>query len=222
MAKRRKRAAGGGRKPRGEFSQLTSLFAVRMPKDMRKQLESNAAERNQSVAQRLLWHLRQSFNREREKERDPALQGLLFMIGQLAERFGGQKDWRTDLLYFRAFKLAVGKLLDEIEEPPGPMVLGEGRQKELKERFHDSEVLKILTDVVYSSPESLAEFVFAPFWSQVEFSHRPLGYDERKMMRDYPHLEGRIIHEHYGFQDALKALQLTKPDTIIARRKRRQ
>ena len=82
---KRKRASGGGRKPKGEFSQLTSSLTIRIPDDMRRELESEAAGNNSSMGQTLLWHLRQSLNREREKERDPALQGLLFMIAQLAD-----------------------------------------------------------------------------------------------------------------------------------------
>ena len=42
MAKTRRRASGGGRKPQGEFDQLTSPFSLRMPEDLRKQLEAAA------------------------------------------------------------------------------------------------------------------------------------------------------------------------------------
>jgi hypothetical protein len=83
-----KRASGGGRKPKGEFSKLSSTLTIRIPDDMRRRLESEAAEKNESMAQRLMWHLRQSFNRELENRRDPALRGLLYMIGHLADQFG--------------------------------------------------------------------------------------------------------------------------------------
>ena len=52
---------------------------------MRKQLEREAAEKAVNVSDRLLWHLRRSFNRQREEERDPALQGLLVLIARLAQ-----------------------------------------------------------------------------------------------------------------------------------------
>src|SRR5262249_36041983 len=125
---KRKRAPGGGRKARaGPTSSLTS----RIPDDMRKQLEREAAEKAVNVSDRLLWHLRRSFNRQREEERHPALPGLLVLIGRLAETVAGgeymtekdvrsrlRREWRTDLFQFRAFKSAVKKLLDTLEEPP--------------------------------------------------------------------------------------------------------
>src|SRR5262245_17660810 len=125
---KRKRAPGGGRKPKGEFSQLSSTLTIRIPDDMRKQLEDEAAAKGDSMAQRLLCHLRQSFNRERDKKRDPALQGLLLMIANIAEvlsHLEGPKSefgtyWLTNWFTFRAFKVAAHHLLEALEEPPTP------------------------------------------------------------------------------------------------------
>src|SRR5215467_10799233 len=125
---KRKRAPGGGRKAKAG---PTSSLTFRIPDDLRKQLEREAAEKTVNVSDRLLWHLRWSFDRQHDEERDPALQGLLVLIARLAEDVAGGKymadkdarswhrrEWRTDLFKFRTFKFALKKLLDTLEEPP--------------------------------------------------------------------------------------------------------
>ena len=122
---KRKRAKGGGRKPQAG---PTSSLTFRIPDDLRRELELDA---NGRLSERLIWHLRRSINRKREEERDPALQALLMLIATLAEEITGgglipdkdvrsrfRSEWRTDLSKFRAFKFAVKKLLDTLEEPP--------------------------------------------------------------------------------------------------------
>ncbi len=225
---KRRRAKGGGRKPSGEFSQLTSSLTIRIPEDMRKQLESEAAANGQSVAQVLLWHLRQSFNRERDKERDPALQGLLFMIAQLAERIAGgqiaanpdyrayiQREWRTDLFKFRAFKFAVGKLLDALEEPPGEIrpAITEEQAKEADVANVGPEFIKYMVEV-YKSPESFGADAYKHLWTQVVMSKYPLTNAELRMIRKHPDL-GRVMErEYFGFQRARKALEL-RPESEV-------
>ena len=96
---KRKRAPGGGRKAQAG---PTSSLTFRIPDDMRKQLEREAAEKEVNVSDRLHWHLRRSFNRQRDEERDPALQALLLLIARLAEVITGgeyipDKDLRSDV-----------------------------------------------------------------------------------------------------------------------------
>lgn len=122
MAKRG-RAAGGGRKPRGDFSGLTSSISIRMPADMRTQLQKAANANGRSVSQELLRRVQEGFHSERDRDRDPAMRALCFLIAQLACEVSGfitedgtpVYDWRTTPFFFRAFKLAVGQLLDAIE-----------------------------------------------------------------------------------------------------------
>jgi hypothetical protein len=224
---KRKRAAGAGRKPKGEFSQLTSSLTIRIPEDMRRQLESEAAANNLSVTQALLWHLRQSFNRERDRKRDPALQGLLFLIAQLAERSSGgmyfekelrtvyQSEWRTDLFNFRAFKAAARKLLDAIEEPPAPSDMFTPKQRKemainaAKSFGGGPELIKRFVEI-HKSPESYATFVFTNLWTLFVKSHLPMTEDELKMIRSSP-VVGRVMErEYYGFQRARNDLALDK------------
>jgi hypothetical protein len=224
-----KRAPGGGRKPKGGFSQLSSTLTIRIPDDMRKQLESEAAEKNESMAQRLMWHLRQSFNREVDKQRDPALQGLLYMIGQLAERLSAgmymaagpvrsdrQRWWRTDLFRFRAFKVAVKKLFDAIEEPSWgsrPPTEKEVRD-DLKKWSTDPEFLKEWLEA-YKSAESFGAKAFTDFWSDVARSREPFTEADYQAMRevevlypDHPNYSSEMERENYNLRKASKALEL--------------
>ena len=116
--------------------------------------------------------------RERdEARRDPALQGLLFLIATLAERIGGanyaprkelrpklQRLWRQDLLYFNAFKLAVQELLDALEKPPGTLPTDE----EIKSGFE--------------TPELVASSVFREFWRDAHDTDEKIIELKRQIM----------------------------------------
>ena len=220
---KRKRARGGGRKSR---SGPTSPLTFRIPEDLRRELELEATE-NGSVSERLLWHLRRSMNRKREEERDPALHYLLLLIARLAEGITGgelipdkrfrstlQSEWRTDLFSFRAFKFAVKKLLDTLEEPPEQAFSPTGGESEELARigmnmFGDSpEFIKLLAEV-QKSPEAFGAWVFGNFWTRFTKSGLPFTESERTMMLKNPIL-GRVMErEYFDFQKARKALELT-------------
>ena len=57
MSPKRKRAPGGGRQPSGAFSKLTSPLSLRMPADMRDELEAAAKASGKSLSQELLRRL---------------------------------------------------------------------------------------------------------------------------------------------------------------------
>jgi hypothetical protein len=120
MPPKKKRAPGGGRKSQGEFSQLTSLFAVRMPDELREQLEAAAKNNRRSASQELLRRLDNSFGRDRDRDRDPPTRALCFLLSELAEKIrwpakNEKTPWHRNPFLFRAFKIAVAKLLDELE-----------------------------------------------------------------------------------------------------------
>jgi hypothetical protein len=224
---KRKRASGGGRKPKAGS---TSPLTVRIPDDLRRQLESEAAAKDGSVAERLIWHLRQSFSRKREEERDPALQGLLFLIARLAEYTGGgiylsnkearkylQRDWRTDQFNFRAFKFAVKRLLDELQEPTSsaPRITGK-TERELEEEFKEfgttPEFNKLLSDV-QKSPEAYGTYKFRTLWTNT-MRTRPLTEKELEIVRAEPHVGGIIEHDFYNLPKARRALELGGDETL--------
>jgi hypothetical protein len=130
MAKRkapkRKRAPGGGRKSAGDFSHLTAVTSLRMPADMRDELEKAAKARSREtgrrigLSQELLRRLKESFDQDRKNYRDPATQALCFLFADLAENVhGGTPNWQSDPFLFKSFKLGVARLLDNLPEPAG-------------------------------------------------------------------------------------------------------
>lgn len=224
---KRKRAPGGGRKARAG---PTSSLTFRIPDDMRKHLEREAAEKAVNVSDRLLWHLRRSFNRQREEERDPALQGLFVLIARLAEMVTGgevmpdkysrsllQRRWRTDLFKFRTVKFAVKKLLDTLEEPPesSSQITDEEREKVVLEsaaKFGTSPEFNKLFLEVHKSPEAMGAWVFGNLWNRFTLSHLPFTENERSMMSKDPVLGVAMEREYYAFQKARKALELEPPE----------
>lgn len=150
-AQPRKRAPGGGRKPKGPAA-MRSQFTLRMPGEMRAELVAAANARGRpgwTLTDELLLRLRQSFVRDVEQRRQPALHALCFLIGKIAETLTpvsveeGSKH--LDPFWFASFRLAVGKLLDALQPP------GEVRQPVLP-----PELLSLGVNM-FSSPERVAK-----------------------------------------------------------------
>jgi hypothetical protein len=210
--KDRKRAAGVGRKPKGDFSQLTSPLSIRMPEDMRRQLEVAASASGRSVSQEVLRRIQESFNQERDKARDPAMRALCFLIAQLAGDVAGLTDekgrpffdWRTDPFFFRAFKLAIAQMLDALE-PAGEI---QPPQAMLDAQLHlESEggvaVMKMFK-ATYDTPEARADMAVRSLMSllmQPKFNTQ--FFDEVA-----PNHKASGQREYYGFLDARLALQV--------------
>ena len=189
------------------------------------------------MAQRLMWHLRQSFNRERDRERDPALQGLLFLIASLAERLSTEiyrgdeiahkhNLWRTDNFKFKAFKVAVKKLLDALEEPsPKPPFPEAGMRKVFQKWSTDPEFLKAKADI-YKSPETLGASAFTDLWSDMIRSDQPFTDADYKKIReveidypDHPNYARNLKRYNYGLHDARKALEINPKTRAKGKRK---
>jgi hypothetical protein len=124
----RKRAPGGGRKPIG--STVAQPVTIRMPDDMRDRLELASRKRAKrkpgwNLSQEILCRLRRSMDKERE-DQSPIIRDVCYLISEMAKRefYAGHhfedRPWHRDPFMFRAFKLAVAKILDELK-PPGEM-----------------------------------------------------------------------------------------------------
>jgi Arc-like DNA binding domain len=160
----RKRAAGGGRKPRGPFFELTSSFTVRMPNDLRKKLERAAKKRpgGGSVGQELLQRLQQSFAKENEDERDSMLRmfGALMdaMLGAIAPE---RRHWEKDPWLYRAFYCAVHNMFSRFRPEgaePGEEKLPESWRIAVaaeKKNRPDENLLALITQ----SPEEMGAYV---------------------------------------------------------------
>jgi hypothetical protein len=125
---KRKRAPGGGRKRLGQS--LARNLTIRIDEEMRERLEASAAKRaewkrNWNLSQEILFRLRCSLDKEREHQRSQPMRDLCWLISDMAKRelytdLPEQQSWHHDPFTFRAFKVAVTKLLDRLE-PNGEM-----------------------------------------------------------------------------------------------------
>jgi hypothetical protein len=222
MAKRKRRASGGGRKPQGEFDQLNSPFSLRMPEDLRKQLEAAADKSGRSASQELLRRLQESFNRDRDKARDPAMRALCFLIAEMANAVAGLTDsegkplfdWRTDPFFYRAFKLAVAQLLDTLEpggkiKPPGSILSAQSEDEKADPIF---EVFKS----TYETPEERADTAVRTLLSALQQAN---PYADELKQEDDPH-RAKWLRQAYGLKDARRDLELTKRKTTDAKPRR--
>jgi Arc-like DNA binding domain len=205
MSKRR--AAGGGRKPKGEFSGVTSPLSIRMPAEMRSQLDSSAKDNGRSLSQEMLRRIQDSFHRDRDIARDPAMRALCFLIAQLAGQVAGLTDpqgrplfdWRADPFFFRAFKLAVAKVLDALEpageiRPPQLML-----DAQLQAEDRQGVALLKMFKATYETPEARANNAVETFMSSLM---RP-SFDE-----EWSNHTAKQEREYYGFLNARRDLQL--------------
>lgn len=231
MVRKRKRAAGGGRKP---APNKKVLLTIRLEPHLLADLKAQAQEWQggkgnvSAFTERLI---NDGLHERTERERDPALRGLLYLIGQLAESMSGgwpilpgvTSQWRTDLFRFRAFKLAVRKLLDGMAEPPGEL-----KRPTLLEpvRRAGPEAFVRSASALHLSPEDLA-FHYARVEEETETPERFATVNLIMLLvrasntappdevdRDiFTASFGRIAErEFYGLPKALKALRL-KPET---------
>jgi len=235
----RKRAPGGGRKPQGEFDQLTMPFSLRMPEDLREQLEAAAKQSGRSTSQEILRRLNESFGASRDKQRDPAVRAICFLIAQLADRIrwaSGPNLWDGNPFLFRAFKIGVEKLLDGLEpqgEIKNPGVDDDFRR--IKEAFKDDTTLRRTAEERHSdinklvkmwqSPKAVGSDAAAKVLA--ELYSGPQHPDEIKkifgvFLTDHPSVEefhrdvarGAIADAErtwYGTEQARRDLELSKP-----------
>src|SRR6478735_6366005 len=140
MGKKRKRAPGGGRKPNPNKK---VMFSTRLEPEVLAALKAGAETwPGKNISTFAEYLIDTGLHEREEARRDPALKALLFLIANLAERFSGVRfvseagvrlekptQWRTDLFYFRAFRFAIQRLLDTLEEPPRNQAADSARLK---------------------------------------------------------------------------------------------
>lgn len=130
MAGKKKRAPGGGRKPRGEIGRKNAVFSTRIRSETRALLKKASDESGKSISQIAEWAMIEGLaarERARSEQGDP-LHWLCYVVVELSQmvcNFKNKKgepafDWRTHPFFFQAFKLAIGKFLDAMS-PPGKM-----------------------------------------------------------------------------------------------------
>jgi hypothetical protein len=208
----KRRAPGGGRKPKGEFSGVTSPLSIRMSEEMRRELEAAARARGWSVSQEILRRIQETFRYDRDRTRDPAMRALCFLIAQLAGEIAGLTDekgqpafdWRTNPFFFRAFKLGIAKLLDALE-PAGEI---RSQQAMLDAELHlestgGPAIMKIFK-ATYENPEVRADTAVRNLLSNLMQPR----FDTRYFDEVAPNHKASGQREYFGFLDARRALQV--------------
>ena len=221
---KRKRNPGAGRKPSGPFANNSTQLTIRMPEDLRHQLEKSATKKGWSLTQELLWRLNSSYKRQRERKGirgHPAVRALGFLVSELISRvaYFDAEEWHRDPFLFRAFRLGVGKLLEALE-PPGDV---QGPYQDAlqffarERRFHNEGLL-----ASFMTPEARADFAAKELLSELLRPDPRLetGLQELQELRRHPSMVGRIaeriLDRLYGLADVRRDLginQLKVPTT---------
>jgi hypothetical protein len=130
-SKRRRRAPGGGRKPKGRFVGNTERINVRYTPAIKTRLEIAAAKNGRSLPQEIQERLERTFNEDAYESRDPAMTALIYMVERAANEFvrGGKKGlpaWRIDPAEFEGFKAAIGNMLERLRPTGEPVGISGG------------------------------------------------------------------------------------------------
>jgi len=99
----RKRAPGGGRKPKGEIRGKSAVFSTRIRPETRKKLDAAAKAKNISLSQEVERRLVDSFGIGREQNK--YLAALFYLMSKSAEALG--PNWEADAWKRQAFKAAA-------------------------------------------------------------------------------------------------------------------
>ena len=214
MITKRRRAPGGGRKRLGPS--VAQNLTIRIDDDLREQLEAVATarqKRNWNLSQEILLRLRISLNNEREEQRSPAMRALCFLIAQLADHIVGPKlkgdgkefalyNWRADPFFYKAFKIAVGQLLDALD-PPGPIKAPKITPED--EAKLDPFLRRYIE--TFKTPEARAQqsadFILTAFRALPQWSAETRE-EQRKLVTEYG--LPQLIREFYGIPDAARDL----------------
>jgi Arc-like DNA binding domain len=184
---------------------MRSQLTVRMPDDLRAQLEAAARKRGRNLTDELLGRLGASFAREHEQKRDPATRALMFLISRAAKYIGYRRpNWHRNPFCFHAFRLAVGQLLEALE-PPG----------EIRPPFESGKDVSFFVKHL-KTPEAFAEYAAELVIQRLEY---PLPLEEFSMTQgaiDSSKMKNPIIaeimddreRENYGMYNVRRALQL--------------
>jgi hypothetical protein len=215
----RKRAPGGGRKPKGEFSGLGMPLSIRMPAELRSQLEAAARRSGKSLTQEMLTRLDGSLNKDRNKAVDPAMRALCFLFSSLAYAVHwNMPNWRSDRFLFRGIKIGIGKLLDALEPS------GEIKLPDFWRAAHAAAIDESMSELTKAWPESIIPAIQSPeamadhavrVTLQNYASPRPQNWDALRSfasMPEYQEIGGKVLkHQedlYYGMKDARKDLRI--------------
>lgn len=228
---RRKRRPGGGRKATGPYAGKTERFSTRIMRETREAIEREARLMGAGVSQAAESLLRLAVRVKREEERDRAMRALNFVIAETAHQVVGLHaldergkehaifNWRTNPFFFKAFKMAVGKVLDALEPR------GDKQPPSIEFSDIDKKMQFLLTGTLvdsFNSPKARAEYAANSILSMLAAAPR-MSSDERKKERQFLDEMGvpSWWREFYGMPDAARDLEIAtdkQPTKIKSKR----
>jgi hypothetical protein len=193
----RKRAPGGGRKPK--HGVRASPLSLRVPKEVREGLEASAAERKQgkgwSLSEEILLRLKQTFYDER-RDRDRASKALCRFLTEVILAVANSTvgpNWRSDPWAFKAIRLAFDRVLVGLE-PPGEIRAPATRQGVWAAganpvRFQlgegtPEEMAHFISDVILMRPTFEEPFAVSRFEAEEDSSGNVFEYTMARAFRD--------------------------------------
>jgi hypothetical protein len=202
----RKRAPGGGRKPKDRYGGRASPLSIRMTDEMRARLEASARHRKGgiSLSEEILFRIRSSIDRERDEKRDPASRALCYLLAEtiaaVASVTAGP-NWRSDPYAFQSIKLAFSLVLDDVRPPGEIRAHAMQEDKPYAGTWVDPSTLKFR--LTGGTPEEMAHFIHGVILMQ---QLRPLDEEQA---------ENRSREQEdfaYDMSHALRNLQLKEPN----------
>jgi hypothetical protein len=198
-----------GRKPRGEFTGKLSHFSTRIQVETREALEKEAKATGKSISQLAERLLVAGLAERQEEEKDKQQRALCFLISEIARQVVGPNatdgkrevalyDWRSDPFFYRAFTLAVGRVLGAIS-PPGEIKPPKIRTAE------DEDADPIVQRYIESfrSPEARAEYAADRILQLFRDMPRVSAEErekQRKLLSEF--YTPSLAREFYGMPDA--------------------
>jgi Arc-like DNA binding domain len=194
----RKRAPGGGRKPKGGHSVAATPFSLRLPGKVREKLAAAAAARGWTVSEEILERLKQGFDDEQRGPTWWALSHILGVAIAIVKSAGGP-DWRSDPWSFRAFRLAFAQILDALEPP------GEIRAPATQGAWAPTGAISLGFQLNDGTPEEMAHFIRNAILTRavLEEPFEVSRYEEDSASGNV--FERRMV-------DAFRALKLKEPN----------
>jgi hypothetical protein len=207
----RKRAPGGGTKPRGEYAGLSTTLSLRMPADLRAQLERSAAKRRRgegwSLTQEILRRLHRSLERERDERRDPPSRALCYLLAEVISAVASNTvgpNWRSHPWSFRAIKQAFGQVLDALE-PTGEIRAPVTRQGDPFSGLWAAGAIPVRFQLGEGTPEEMAHFVRDVILMRMR-------QDSYEQPPEAIALTSTQEEFEFGMSDAVRDLKLKEPN----------
>ncbi len=165
--KPRKRARGGGRKPKGPIAGNDSWLQARIPGDLRSKLDEAAAANGRSLSQEANFRLKRSFSLLAKLEKawgPPEAQALAYLVSRLVRSIhvevggspfvnAGALGWRNNPFTHAALQAAISTLLDRLK-PDGPIEAPAGLMGGLNtpEAIGNAHAIGLLSAVMTTAP----------------------------------------------------------------------